>query len=47
MQIITDKLSKIEGVKQTIVKDLTPDKASNVFEVNNKFEITLVCSKKS
>ncbi|AFC73391.1 SurA N-terminal domain-containing protein [Rickettsia montanensis] len=46
MQIITDKLSKIEGVKQTIVKDLTPDKASNVFEVNNKFEITLVCSKK-
>nr|WP_016926472.1 SurA N-terminal domain-containing protein [Rickettsia conorii] len=46
MQIITDKLSKIEGVKQTIVKDLTPDKASNVFEVKNKFEITLVCSKK-
>ncbi|BBJ32048.1 hypothetical protein RAS_11570 [Rickettsia asiatica] len=46
MQIITDKLSKIEGVKQTIVKDLTPDKASNVFEVNNKFEIILVCSKK-
>ncbi|MFQ3887572.1 MAG: SurA N-terminal domain-containing protein [Rickettsia conorii subsp. raoultii] len=46
MQIITDKLSKIEGVKQTIVKDLTPDKASNVFKVNNKFEITLVCSKK-
>jgi len=46
MQIITDKLSKIEDVKQTIVKDLTPDKASNVFEVNNKFEIILVCSKK-
>lgn len=46
MQIITDKLSKIEGVKQTIVKDLTPDKASNVFEVNNKFEIILMCSKK-
>ncbi|AJQ52097.1 SurA N-terminal domain-containing protein [Rickettsia conorii] len=46
MQIITDKLSKIEGIKQTIVKDLTPDKASNVFKVNNKFEITLVCSKK-
>ncbi|QQV75508.1 Chaperone SurA [Rickettsia tillamookensis] len=46
MQIITDKLSKIEGVKQTIVKDLNSDKASNVFEVNNKFEIILVCSKK-
>ncbi|MCC8467233.1 MAG: SurA N-terminal domain-containing protein [Rickettsia endosymbiont of Eriopis connexa] len=46
MQIITDKLSKIEGIKQTIVKDLNSDKASNVFEVNNKFEIILVCSKK-
>lgn len=46
MQIITDKLSKIEDVKQTIVKDLGPDKASNVFEVNNKFEIILVCNKK-
>ncbi|MEY4463860.1 MAG: hypothetical protein RLZZ81_831 [Pseudomonadota bacterium] len=46
MQTITDKLSKIEGVKQTIVKDLGPDKASNVFEVNNKFEIILVCNKK-
>ena len=46
MQIITDKLSKIEAVKQTIVKDLSSDKASNVFEVNNKFEIILVCSKK-
>ncbi|ABV75293.1 hypothetical protein A1C_05205 [Rickettsia akari str. Hartford] len=46
MEIITDKLSKIEGVKQTIVKDLSSDKASNVFEVNNKFEIILVCSKK-
>ncbi|WP_341787556.1 SurA N-terminal domain-containing protein [Rickettsia endosymbiont of Cantharis rufa] len=46
MQIITDKLSKIEDVKQTIVRDLGPDKASNVFEVNNKFEIILVCNKK-
>ncbi|MGL4226959.1 MAG: SurA N-terminal domain-containing protein, partial [Rickettsia sp.] len=46
MQIITDKLSKIEDVQQTIVKDLGPDKASNVFEVNNKFEIILVCNKK-
>ncbi|ABV73817.1 hypothetical protein A1E_04460 [Rickettsia canadensis str. McKiel] len=46
MQIITNKLSKIEDVQQTIIKDLTPNKASNVFEVNNKFEIILVCSKK-
>ncbi|AAU04127.1 SurA N-terminal domain-containing protein [Rickettsia typhi] len=46
MQLITSKLSKLGGVKQTIVKDLIPDKASNVFEVNNKFEIILVCSKK-
>lgn len=46
MQIITNNLSKIEDVQQTIIKDLTPNKASNVFEVNNKFEIILVCSKK-
>lgn len=46
MTEITDKLSNIEGIKETIVKDLNPDKVSNVFEKDNKFEIVLVCSKK-
>lgn len=46
MTEVTDKLSNIEGMKQTIVKDLNPDQASNVFEKDNKFEIVLVCTKK-
>lgn len=46
MQVVTNKLSKIDRVKQTIVNDLSPDKTSNVFEINNKFEIILVCDKK-
>jgi len=43
---INDKLSNMEGTKQTIIKDLNPDQASNVFEKDNKFEIVLVCTKK-
>lgn len=46
MNVITDKLSNIEGVKQTIVKDLNVNQTSNVFELNNRFEILLVCTKK-
>jgi len=46
MTEVTDKLSNIEGMKQTIVKDLNLDQASNVFEKDNKFEIVLVCTKK-
>ncbi|XVN41800.1 MAG: SurA N-terminal domain-containing protein [Rickettsia endosymbiont of Argas persicus] len=46
MTEITDKLSNIEATKQTIVKDLNPNQASNVFEKDNKFEIVLVCTKK-
>ncbi|HJD55511.1 MAG TPA: SurA N-terminal domain-containing protein [Rickettsia endosymbiont of Pyrocoelia pectoralis] len=46
MNVVTDKLSNIEGVKQTIIKDLSVDQTSNVFELNNRFEILLVCTKK-
>ncbi|ASX27468.1 hypothetical protein BA173_00765 [Rickettsia sp. MEAM1 (Bemisia tabaci)] len=46
MTVITDKLSKIEEAKQTIVKDLNPNQASNVFEKYNEFEIVQVCTKK-
>ncbi|WP_341788771.1 MULTISPECIES: SurA N-terminal domain-containing protein [unclassified Rickettsia] len=46
MTVITDKLSKIEEAKQTIVKDLSPNQASNVFEKYNEFEIVQVCTKK-
>ncbi len=46
MTVVTDKLSKIEGAKQTIVKDLNPNQASNVFEKYNDFEIVQVCTKK-
>lgn len=47
MTVITDKLSKIEEAKQTIVKDLNPNQTSNVFEKYNEFEIVQVCTKKS
>lgn len=46
MTVVTDKLSNIKGGKQTIVKDLNPGQASNVFEKDNEFEIVLVCTKK-
>ncbi|WP_395477129.1 SurA N-terminal domain-containing protein [Rickettsia endosymbiont of Pantilius tunicatus] len=46
MTVVTDKLSKIEETKQTIVKDLSPNQASNVFEKYNEFEIVQVCTKK-
>ncbi|ABV79671.1 hypothetical protein A1I_06775 [Rickettsia bellii OSU 85-389] len=46
MTVITDKLSKIEEAKQTIVKDLNPNQTSNVFEKYNEFEIVQVCTKK-
>mgnify|MGYP002712368266 CR=1 FL=1 len=46
MTAVTDKLSKIEEAKQTIVKDLSPNQASNVFEKYNEFEIVQVCTKK-
>ncbi|MCC8376967.1 MAG: SurA N-terminal domain-containing protein [Rickettsia endosymbiont of Graphium doson] len=46
MTVITDKLSKIEEAKQTIVKDLNPNQVSNVFEKYNEFEIVQVCTKK-
>ncbi|MGX6960873.1 MAG: SurA N-terminal domain-containing protein [Rickettsia endosymbiont of Pentastiridius leporinus] len=46
MNVVTDKLSNIEGIKQTIVKDLSVDQTSNVFELNNRFEMLLVCTKK-
>lgn len=42
----TDKLSNIEGTKQTIIKDLEPNKVSNIFEKDDKFEMILICSRK-
>ena len=42
----TDKLSNIEGTKQTIIKDLEPNKVSNIFEKDGKFEMILICSRK-
>jgi hypothetical protein len=46
MKVIDEKLSNITAIDQTIVKDLNINQASNVFEINNKFQIILVCSKK-
>lgn len=46
MTVVTDKLSNMEGAKQTIVKDLNPNQASNVFKKYNDFEIVQVCTKK-
>lgn len=41
-----EKLSNKSPLMQTIIKDLSINQASAVFETNNKFQVILICNKK-
>ncbi|WP_342270539.1 SurA N-terminal domain-containing protein [Rickettsia endosymbiont of Orchestes rusci] len=46
MEPFDGKLNSLDGILQTITKDLNIDQASSVFERNDKFQIILICNKK-
>jgi parvulin-like peptidyl-prolyl isomerase len=43
---IDENLSKLDTQLRTVIKDLDPGQASNVFETSEGFKLILVCSKK-